>query len=110
MVPLSTWNTRPIEDGLRAEITRLEGINESALHLLTQYGDKADEMLNLQQKLYPEYERLTAENEKLRKALEDIGQMCGYPADVCPEVVGNPDMLLDKISALSFAACAETKE
>jgi Lar family restriction alleviation protein len=28
---------------LRAEVTRLEGINETALHLLTQYGDKADE-------------------------------------------------------------------
>jgi hypothetical protein len=55
---------------LRAEITRLEGINETALHLLTQYGDKADEMLNLQQKLYPEYERLTAENEKLRRLLD----------------------------------------
>jgi chromosome segregation ATPase len=54
----------------QAEITRLEGINETALHLLTQYGDKADEMLNLQQKLYPEYERLTAENEKLRKLLD----------------------------------------
>jgi hypothetical protein len=63
------WNTRPVEDQLRAEITRLEGLNETALRLLTQYGDKADEMLNLQQKLYPEYERLTAENEKLRAQL-----------------------------------------
>jgi hypothetical protein len=71
---------------LRAEVTRLEGINETALHLLTQYGDKADEYeaaereqaakiaelaAQVRQKLYPEYERLTSENERLRARLAD---------------------------------------
>jgi membrane carboxypeptidase/penicillin-binding protein PbpC len=70
---------------LQAEVERLEGINATMLHLLTQYGDKADEWERLeraqaakiealkaqarQEPPYQEYERLTAENERLRDRL-----------------------------------------